>query len=387
MAPDILTLCKAPTVLALVSFIVALGGNFASPVWAGTSPHGGPGLGWPASRQSPNPQVLQAAVSQQAAAPVPSGLFPSLEKAVPFRGAYVARSGSMWVPWISKEAGLFEKYGLDVKQDYVGMSSRPVEGMITGTFEFLAIAGPTVLIANLSGLDIVMVAGLVSKPHQSIIVKSGITAPGDLRGKKLGTSQRSSSVFFLFSRAIRQWGLDPDKDVSILSVGGPPENFAALSAGQIDGSLLSEPERTRALNAGFKELAKLSELGVKTQSVTIATTLKLINNNPDGVRRLVAAISEGAHRLKRDKAFALQVMTKYTRLNDPSALQGIYEVYAPITEEIPLPTVEGIQADLEDLCASGQKPQACQARPERFFVLKFVRDLQESGFYKTLPGR
>ena len=80
-------------------------------------------------------------------------------------------------------------------------------------------------------------------------------------------------------------------------------------------------------------------------------------------------------------------MTKYTRLNDPSALQGIYEVYAPITEEIPLPTVEGIQADLEDLCASGQKPQACQARPERFFVLKFVRDLQESGFYKTLPGR
>src|SRR3990172_6594468 len=85
-------------------------------------------------------------------------------------------------------------------------------------------------------------------------------------------SPRNSSTFFLMSRAIRQWGMDPDKDVSIFSLGVPENIVAALSAGQIDAGLLSEPSRTVAMKARFKELAKLSELGIKTQSVTIATS-------------------------------------------------------------------------------------------------------------------
>jgi len=331
-------------------------------------------------------RILLAAAKQQAT-PAPLGILAPLEKPIPLNGAYVARSGSMWVPWIAKEAGLFEKYGLTGKLDYVALTSRPVEAMITGTFQYLTVAGPTVVVANLSGLDIVMVAGLVNKPHMSFLVKASIKTPEDLRGKKLGTSPRNSSTFFLMSRAIRQWGMDPDKDVSIFSLGVPENIVAALSAGQIDAGLLSEPSRTVAMKAGFKELAKLSELGIKTQSVTIATSQKLINGNPEAVRRLVATVSEGAHRLKQDKAFALQVMTKYARLEDPSVLHGIYEVYAPITEEVPLPTAEGIKADIQDLCATGQTPAACQAQPERFFNLQFVRELQEAGFYKALAAR
>ena len=331
-------------------------------------------------------RILLAATRQQGS-PTPLEILPPLEKSIPLNGAYVARSGSLWVPWVAKEAGFFEKYGLTGKLDFVAMASRPIEAMMTGTFQFLAIAGPTVAMANLSGLDIVMVAGLVNKPHMSILVKSTIKTPEELRGKKLGTDQRSSSMFFLMSRAIRHWGMDPDKDVSMWSLGVGENLFAGLSAGQIDGAIFSEPLRTIALKAGFRELAKLSELGIKTQSVTIATSQKLINSNPEAVRRLVAAVSEGAHRLKQDKAFAIQVMTKYTRLDDPSVLQGLYEVFAPLMEEVPFPTAEGIKADLQDLCATGQTPGACQAQPERFFNLQFVRELQEAGFYKALAAR
>ncbi len=306
-----------------------------------------------------------------------SDWFSPLAKPITLRGAYVALSGSMWVPWIAKEAGLFEKYGLNVSLLYIGQANRPVEAMNAGSVDFLAIAGPTVLLANLGGLDIVAVAGIVNKPHQAIIVKSDIQKPADLQGKKLMAGTRGSSTFFLLSRALNQWGLDPNRDVNIVSgLGGQPGYLAALSAGQVDGALLSEPTRTRALKAGFKELGKLSEMGIKTQSVTIATTEKLINTNPEAVRRLVAAISEGGHRLKQDKSFALQTMTKYTRLSDSSMLTGSYETFAPITEEIPMPTAEGIRADLDSLCLSGQTPEACRAQPERFFRPQFINDLE-----------
>jgi ABC-type taurine transport system substrate-binding protein len=216
------------------------------------------------------------------------------------------------------------------------------------------------------------------------MVRPEIQRPVDLKGKKLMTGVRSSSVFSLLSRALNHWGLDPNKDVMILSgLGDQPGYLAALSTGQVDGTLLSEPTRTRALKAGFRELAKLSELGLKSQSVTIAVTDKLVNANPDAVRRLVAAISEGAHRLKNDKSFALNTMTKYTRLNDPSMLAGSYETFAPITEEIPMPTADGIRADLESLCLSGQAPQACRAEPERFYKARFITDLENAGFYRA----
>ena len=315
-------------------------------------------------------------------------LFRPLPKPISLRGAYVALSGSMWVPWIAKEAGLFEKYGLNVTLLFISQANRPVEAMNAGSLDFLAIAGPTVLLGNLGGLDIVAVAGIVNKPHQSVIVKPDIQSPADLKGKRLMTGVRNSSVFFLLSRTLKQWGLDPNKDVTIVSgLGDQPGYLAALSAGQVDGTLLSEPTRTRAIKAGFRELGKLSEMGLKSQSVTIALTEKLINSNSDAVRRIVAAISEGAHSLKHDKSFALKTMTKYTRLNDPSMLSGIYETFAPITEEIPMPTTDGIRADLESLCLSGQTPQACRAQPERFFNPQFVKELDNAGFYRAYTRR
>jgi ABC-type nitrate/sulfonate/bicarbonate transport system substrate-binding protein len=311
-----------------------------------------------------------------------------LSKPIGMRGAYVALSGSMWVPWIAKEGRLFDRYGLDVSLVYIGQANRPVEAMNAGSVDFLAIAGPTVLLANIGGMDITAVAGIINKPHQSIIVKPDIRSPKDLRGKRLMTGTRSSSVFFLLARALARWGLDPNSDVTIVSgLGGQPGYFAALSAGQVDGALLSEPTRTAAVRAGFKEIGKLSEMDLKSQSVTIAVTERLTTSNPDAVRRLVAAVSEAGRRLKADQAFALTVMTKYTRLEDRSMLVGSYETFAPITEEIPMPTADGIRADLESLCLSGQTPGACRAQPERFFQPRFVNELTNAGFYRTTIKR
>ena len=113
-------------------------------------------------------------------------------------------------------------------------------------------------------MDITAVAGIVNKPHQSVMVKPDIQRPADLKGKKLMTGVRSSSVFFLLSRALKQWGLDPNKDVTILSgLGGQPGYLAALSAGQVDGASLraytnksvkSRVQRTRkAFRDGYKK--------------------------------------------------------------------------------------------------------------------------------------
>jgi ABC-type nitrate/sulfonate/bicarbonate transport system substrate-binding protein len=110
-----------------------------------------------------------------------------------------------------------------------------------------------------------------------------------------------------------------------------------------------------------------------------------LKENSDTVRRFMKAWIEGIHYMKTHKDFTLNVFRKHTKSEDPSALEETYRIFAmKYLPPAPYPTEETVKTILE-LIASSQ-PKAKTAQPKDFIDPSWVRELEESGFIKTLYG-
>jgi ABC-type nitrate/sulfonate/bicarbonate transport system substrate-binding protein len=306
-------------------------------------------------------------------------------QSVKLKVAYPTVVGAMSVLWVTKEARLFDKQGLDVELIYIAGSSMVVQSMLAKEIPISEIAIPAVVQANLAGADLVMLAGPNHKPGQKIMVKSEIKAVEGLKGKKIGISRFGTSDDFLLRYALNQWNLRADRDVALIQLGGSPEILAGLSSGTVDAGLLSSPLHLRATKLGFSLLADLSNSGIDYQGGGVVTTRSFVREYPDVVRRYIRAYVEGLHRLKTDKTFSLKVLAKYTRIAEPEALEETYQHYAiKVMPRVPYPTTKGIQTVLDEI--GTRNPKAKTLTPSSLIDVSFLTELEQSGFIKSLYG-
>ena len=297
--------------------------------------------------------------------------------------AYPTTVGSMAVVWVAKEGGYFEKSGLDVVLIYVAGSSRVVQAMLAREVPIAEIAIPAVIQANLAGADLVMLAGPNHKPGQKLMVKPEIKSPEGLKGRKLGVTRFGTSDDFLIRYILSRWGLQPDREVPLIQMGGSQEILAGLASGAIDGGVLSSPLNLRALKLGFQMLVDLSAIGVDYQGAGVVTTRSFARENGDTIRRYLKAYVEGLHRFKTDQEFSLKVLAKYSRIAERDMLEETYKHYAvKVMPRVPYPTVNGIQLVLDEI---GQRnPKAKAVAPESLLDLTYLKEIEASGLVKSL---
>ena len=300
--------------------------------------------------------------------------------------AYPTIVGSMGALWATKDAGLFEKYGLDVTLIYIAGSSRIVQAMLAKEIPISEIAIPAVAQANLAGADLVMLAGPNHKPGQKLMVKPAIKKPEDVKGKKLGVTRFGTSDDFLLRYLLNQWGIQADREVALLQMGGSPEILAALGSGGIDGGMLSSPLNLQAQKLGFNLLGDLSAIGIDYQGAGVVTTRSTLRESPETLRSYLKAYVEGLARLKNDKEFSLKVLAKYTRIADREMLEETYRHYAVnVMPRVPYPTIKGIQLVLDEIAS--RNPKARAVTPESLIDIGFLKELDNSGFIKKLYDR
>jgi NitT/TauT family transport system substrate-binding protein len=299
--------------------------------------------------------------------------------------AYPTTVGSMAVLWITKEAGLFEKYGLDVTLIYIGGASKVVQAMLAKEIPIAEIAIPPVIQANLAGADLVMLAGPNHKPGQKLMVSPEIKSPSGLKGKRLGVTRFGGSDDFLLRYILIKWRLQPDRDVALVQMGGAQEILLGLASGSIDGGFISSPLNLRAVKLGFHMLVDSSAIGVDYQGAGVVSTRSYVRDNPDIVRRYLKAYVEGLHRFKTDKQFSLRVLAKYSRTTDRDMLEETYQHYAVnVMPRVPYPTMKGIQLVLNEI--SSQNSKAAEVSPASLIDISYLQEIENSGFIRTLYG-
>src|SRR5581483_10380180 len=102
-------------------------------------------------------------------------------------------------------------------------AAQVIQTMMAGENQIATAGGSGVVDANFAGADLVAVAGMVNMPAFYIVVQPEIKTLQDLRGKPVGITRFGSSTDFTMRYILRKAGLEPDKDVPLLQLGGQPE--------------------------------------------------------------------------------------------------------------------------------------------------------------------
>jgi NitT/TauT family transport system substrate-binding protein len=297
--------------------------------------------------------------------------------------AYSSISGNNAPLWVTQEKGFFKKYGMDVQAILIESGTTSAQSLIAGDVTFAHMAGAAIMQSNLRGADTVMIAGVVNTLTFQLYTDKAISRPDQLKGKAVGVTRFGSSTDFAMRYALEKYGLDPNKDVTILQLGNVPALLSAMEAGKIQGAMLSAPTTIRAKKLGYPILADLQMLGLEYQHTGIATTRSLIKSKPDLVRDFMRAYVEGIHYAKTHRKETLEILAKYLRTDDKEVLEDTYEsITVNLVPEKPYPTLKGIQIILREMGV--KDPNARSARPEQFVDLSFIKELDSSGFIDRL---
>jgi len=285
--------------------------------------------------------------------------------------------------WLAKEGGFYEKHGLSVEAISIPGSSLALQAMLAGELPIIQLGGAASIQANLAGADTVIIATIVKKFLFWIYSRPDIARMEDLKGKVFGTT-RFGTLSDLASRfALRLHGIDPERDITMVQTGGPAETVTAILTGRIHAAALSPPATLQAKKAKLKELLDMSKLDAEYHINGVVTTRRFLKSNEETVRRFMRAYIEGAARGQKDKPFALKAMGRTFRTDDRELLEESYDLIIKSNFVVPpYPSVPGIASLLKGLEQSN--PRAKGAKPEDYADSRIVRELDQSGFVKSV---
>lgn len=299
------------------------------------------------------------------------------------RAAITSISGSMVPPWAAHEAGIFNKYGLQVEVIATPSGVQGTNALIAGEVSFVQIAGGTTTGAAVGGADVKIVATMVGTLVLNLVVRPEIENPEQLRGKSIGISRFGTSLHTGARIAAKHFGLEPGKDVHIVEIGAGDWIVGALQGNRVQAAVFGYPATSRALKLGNRLLLHIPTLNIPYASTGVSTRGEIIRDDPDLVRRFLSAEIEAIALMKKDRAFATKVLSKYLRTQDAELLGESYDVQiAKYMMKVPLTTAGAVRSVLEEL--SERNPKARDLDPNKFFDDRFVRQLQASGFIESL---
>jgi NitT/TauT family transport system substrate-binding protein len=299
------------------------------------------------------------------------------------RVSYSSIGAASLSTWVAADAGIFHKHGLDVGLIYIGGGPRAMSTTIANETQITQGAGTGSILARLGGADTVTVATLLDTTPQSLMANTNIRSPQDLKGKKLGVTRFGALSDFGLRKYLQKVGLDAEKDVTILQLGGLPEILAALQSGAIHAGTLSSPALTKAKQLGFKEMMDLGDLGIRYPGLSYMTTESYIKTNRPVVLNFLRAIIESTHYLKRNKDFSIRVLKKYTKIDEPPVLEETYQLFTQrYFRLVPTSSAEEIKTVLDQI--KDKDPRARTTDYDSFIRGDLLREIEQSGFIKQL---
>jgi NitT/TauT family transport system substrate-binding protein len=300
-----------------------------------------------------------------------------------FRISHSAISVSQGLLWVVQDAGIFHKYNLEPQVLYIAGAPPNIAALLSGDLDATIFAGPASVAATVEGADVRVLMSFLNTMDHTFFAIPAVKNPADLRNKRIGISRPGSADDYGVRILLQKWNLNPDKDVSLLTVGGQPTRFSAMQAGRIDGSLFQLPTTAHARAAGMKDLAFLGDLGFDYLGTSVVATQSLIQKRPEFVQRIVKSFLEGIAYLKTNKEASLRSLAKFTKLTDRTVLDEAYNTYGlKLLPQAPYPSTKGIEAILDDM--GKRNPKARNVDSAKFVDTRFLKDLEASGFIAQL---
>jgi len=242
--------------------------------------------------------------------------------------AIPARSFQMVIYPIAQQKGYMKEEGIDQRVIFVAPTTS-IQAMLGGDVHFTG-AGSSALVSIARGnTPLKVVLATNDRVLQWLVTKPEIGSPKDLKGKRIATTGVAAIATFMARQVLTKHGLDGNKDVSYLDV-GQGNQLAALLGGGFDAAILSVEQRYVALDKGMREMFFMGH-AVKNYWGTLATTDKLIKENPKMIGGFVRATIKALGYMRQDKEGTIAAMLKFASVSRPQATRVYDDIIGTFT--------------------------------------------------------
>ncbi len=281
--------------------------------------------------------------------------------------------------WVAVEAKLFEKYGIRNVEVIRFSGGQPVtRSLIAGDIQVSTTGGAAVINARLKGADAMVIARTVGVFPYTLYVSKDIHEPADLKGKRLAVSAIGGSGYVATIYALKQMGLDANKDVTMLQMGDFGTRLGAVATAAAQATLLQPPFTIKARELGLRPLYDLVGSGIQYPINQIATRQAFIKSQRETVKGFMRAMVAGLARFRSDRSFAIKVLAKNLRENDGKVLDETYDFWLTVFPKLPFVGPEDASVFL---VMAGVKEAH---DPKEFVDFSIMEELQREGFLSSV---
>ncbi|AFK56159.1 NMT1/THI5-like domain-containing protein (plasmid) [Tistrella mobilis KA081020-065] len=238
---------------------------------------------------------------------------------------------------LAKEAGIFEKHGLDVTLKKIPQASRHL-ALASGDIQCAATTVETWIVWNANGVPAKQIFQMdKSYGADGIAVRSDVNGFADLKGKTVAASAPGTSPYFLLAWMLHKNGMKMS-DVKVVNM-EPGPAAQAFVADQNDAAMTYEPYLSTVRNAPDKGKILATTLDYPAVMDTVGCTPAFLSENPAAGKALADSYFAALEMIAADKDKAYGIMgadvkqtaeafgnsAQYLRWQDKAANQAFFE--------------------------------------------------------------
>ena len=268
--------------------------------------------------------------------------------------------------WLAKDTGIFSKHGLETEVIFMRGGALITMGILSGELQLSGVGAESVVAAKVEGGDVVLLACPLDTDLVYLIGRPEIKTADQLKGKATAVTRLGSSIHFYLRAALKYLGMDADKDMTILQLGGGPEIAAALESGRIAAGILTIRYALPFLQRGWPVMIDLSKTDLKYPPSCVGSSRAFVRKNPNTVERFLKAYTEAIAVIKADPTLAKRIYAKEYRESDPAVIDKVVTVYAGLFKTVPTVPVRGLQTVIRELEARKPLPSDAFRQPDLY---------------------
>ncbi len=289
--------------------------------------------------------------------------------------------------WVAAKEGFFRRQGLDVRVVNIRGGTQVTQALLGGGLDMAYSDPPATIAAIAAGAPLVEVMATATVMPYYLVGAPTVKSLADLKGKRMGSSGLGLSASRMaILVALRQLGLDPDRDkITLVAAGTEPERLAGLASGALAGTVIAPEFRSRMEQLGLNVLADLRTITIPWEVGNVVTARKFLQSQRDVVERAIKALLEGnAYVLNPvHRSPLLELLKSRLGLKSAQDAVGAYEDTVKFyVLKKPYPYREGLQSIITEV--GKVVPSAASLKYEDVADPSIIEKFDKSGYIDGL---
>src|SRR5262245_7762527 len=223
---------------------------------------------------------------------------------------------------VALEKGFFKAQGVTAEFQPLRGGPDLVKAVVAGQLQIGATGATDVPVFRATGVPIRFIASQVDGNHFTLNVAPSIGGLADLKGKSIGVTRVGATTSVFAMMLAKQQGWTPEKDLTVVGLGGLDAQLAALARGETAGYIWGDGGAVTELQGKSKILLRLDSVTPKWISQAYYATDDYIKGNKDTIAKTLKALFQGARFINESPKEAAAIASKTLQWPEDAVLRA-----------------------------------------------------------------